>query len=267
LPARAIFVLYLSPTRYGDQSGDQNTRSRGSDFTLDNHSHPEDFEPTFRCRDWDYIKTFGLSLVAGRYPYSSNTLKEVVLNENSVRQLGFRSTEQIVGHLFRWGDLHSPGCVIVGVVHDFIDGSLKEKIGPLMLVTMANQYQLLAVKVDPLRSKDITWHWREFSGGYIRRIFIMPNGSTRGLRVSMTRKPPRPSCSVSFLIGLAFLIATLIGIWVMSQWLLSFSYHVRIGWWIPLCAILLSLVIAWVTIGLKAFRAALANPVSSLRSE
>jgi hypothetical protein len=183
LPARAIFVLYLSPTRYGDQSGDQNTRSRGSDFTLDNHSHPEDFEPTFRCRDWDYIKTFGLSLVAGRYPYSSNTLKEVVLNENSVKQLGFRSTEQIVGHLFRWGDLHSPGCVIVGVVHDFIDGSLKEKIGPLMLVTMANQYQLLAVKVDPLRSKDITWHWREFSGGYIRRIFIMPNGSTRGLRV------------------------------------------------------------------------------------
>jgi hypothetical protein len=67
--------------------------------------------------------------------------------------------------------------------------------------------------------------------------------------------------------GLAFLIATPIAIWVMNQWLTSFSYHVRIGWWIPVCAVMLSLLIVWVTIGLKAFRAALANPVSSLRSE
>jgi putative ABC transport system permease protein len=48
------------------------------------------------------------------------------------------------------------------------------------------------------------------------------------------------------LIGLAFLIATPGAIRVMSKWLQTFSYHVRIGWW-------LSLLIAWVTIGLKAF--------------
>jgi putative ABC transport system permease protein len=71
----------------------------------------------------------------------------------------------------------------------------------------------------------------------------------------------------TWLIGVAFLIATPIGIWIMTRWLLSFSYHVGIGWWIPGCAILLSLLIAWATIGLKALRAALANPVSSLRSE
>jgi len=69
------------------------------------------------------------------------------------------------------------------------------------------------------------------------------------------------------LIGLAFLLAAPIGIWIMSRWLFSFSYHVGISWWIPCCAILLSLLIAWTTIGLKALRAALANPVASLRSE
>ena len=289
----------------------------GSDFTLDNHAHPEDFEPTFRGADSDYIKTFQLSLVAGRYPYPSDTIREVVLNENAVKRLGFKSPEQIIGHRFHWGDLHAPSLPIVGVVHDFNDGSLKEKLGPLMLGTLANHYELLAVKVDPLRSKAVLqalegtfrqvypqdfyyaeWFDSRIAGFYdseatasklfrifsLVAIFISSLGVYGLVAFMVVRKTKEVgirkvlgasvgsilaifSREFTGLIGLAFLIATPIAITVMSQWLLSFSYHVRIGWWVPVCAIFLSLLIAWVTIGLKAFRAALANPVSSLRSE
>jgi ABC-type antimicrobial peptide transport system permease subunit len=69
------------------------------------------------------------------------------------------------------------------------------------------------------------------------------------------------------LIALAFIIATPVSIWIMSHWLLSFSYHVGIRFWIPVCSVVSSLIIAWATIGFKAARAAMANPVSSLRSD
>lgn len=288
-----------------------------SNFTLDNHSHPEDFENTFRCGDSDYIKTFRLSLAAGRYPYPSDTIREVVLNENAVKRLGFQSPEQIIGHRFRWGGLNSPSMPIVGVVHDFNDGSLKEKIGPLMLATLANAYHMLAVKVDPGRSKAVMrtlersfhrvfpqdfyyaqWFDERIAGYYdseatasklfrifsLIAIFISSLG-VYGLVAFMVVQKTKEvgirkvlgasvgsilaifSREFTGLIGLAFVIATPVAIWVMSLWLMTFSFHVRIKWWIPLMAIVLSLVIAWATIGLKALRAALANPVSSLRSE
>jgi putative ABC transport system permease protein len=300
-------------------SNPPSTSSAGSsNFTLDNHAHPEDFEPTFRFADSDYLKTFHLSLVAGRYPYPSDTIREVLMNENSVRRLGFSSPEQIIGHRFRWGGQSSPaGLPVVGVIHDFNDGSLKEKAGPVMLATLANQYQKLAVKVDPRRTQAVlsrlggTFHsvypqnfynsewFDEMIAGYydseatasrLFRIFaalaifisclgvyglvaFMVVRKTKEVGIRKVLGASTGSILTIFsreftgLIGLAFLIATPTGIWLMSRWLLSFSYHVGIGWWIPGCAILLSLVIAWATIGLKAVRAALANPVTSLRSE
>ena len=69
------------------------------------------------------------------------------------------------------------------------------------------------------------------------------------------------------LIGLAFLIAAPIGYYLMQSWLAGFYYHMDIGWEVFAVAVVASLVIALITVGAKAIKAALANPVTSLRTE
>jgi hypothetical protein len=71
----------------------------------------------------------------------------------------------------------------------------------------------------------------------------------------------------TLLIGLAFLIAAPIGYYLMHGWLLGYYYHMDIGWGVFAFAIVSSLVIALTTVGAKAVRAAMANPVRSLRTE
>lgn len=69
------------------------------------------------------------------------------------------------------------------------------------------------------------------------------------------------------LVGIAFLIAAPLGWYAMRSWLQDFAYRIDISWWIFLLAGLGSLMIALFTLSYEAFKAAVANPVKSLRSE
>ena len=69
------------------------------------------------------------------------------------------------------------------------------------------------------------------------------------------------------LIGVASLIAFPLSWWAMHGWLQNFAYRVEISWWIFLLAGALAVLIAMLTISWQAIRAAISNPVDSLRSE
>jgi putative ABC transport system permease protein len=69
------------------------------------------------------------------------------------------------------------------------------------------------------------------------------------------------------LVAIAALIAFPVAWYVMHNWLRDFAYRVSIQWWIFLVAGVLAAAVALVTISFQAIRAALANPVKSLRSE
>ena len=71
----------------------------------------------------------------------------------------------------------------------------------------------------------------------------------------------------TILIGVAFLIAVPLGYFLMQEWLSGFYYHIKIEWFVFAVAIIISVIIAWITVGYKAVRAGLANPVNSLRTE
>jgi len=71
----------------------------------------------------------------------------------------------------------------------------------------------------------------------------------------------------SMLIILAFVIASPIAWYLMHQWLQQYTYRIMIGIWFFAATILCSLFIAWITVGYTAIKAALANPVKSLRTE
>jgi putative ABC transport system permease protein len=62
-------------------------------------------------------------------------------------------------------------------------------------------------------------------------------------------------------------IAFPIAWWAMKKWLTGFAYHIQISWWIFVLAGVATILIALLTVSLQALKAAIANPVKSLRTE
>ncbi|MCC7401109.1 MAG: ABC transporter permease [Chitinophagaceae bacterium] len=69
------------------------------------------------------------------------------------------------------------------------------------------------------------------------------------------------------LVLVSFVIAAPIAWWAMSKWLDSYTYRIQMEWWVFLFAGIISLIIAMVTVSFQAIRAAIANPIKSLRTE
>jgi putative ABC transport system permease protein len=71
----------------------------------------------------------------------------------------------------------------------------------------------------------------------------------------------------ALLVGLAFCIATPLA-WIASnRWLSDFAYRTSLSWWVFAAAGCSALAIALLTVGFRAARAALVNPVENLRNE
>jgi putative ABC transport system permease protein len=53
----------------------------------------------------------------------------------------------------------------------------------------------------------------------------------------------------------------------MDKWLQDFAYRITIGWWIFAVAGTLAILVAFLTVGFQSIKAALTNPVKSLKTE
>jgi putative ABC transport system permease protein len=83
------------------------------------------------------------------------------------------------------------------------------------------------------------------------------------------------TCSITTMLSIEFLKLILIAAFIsfpltwyaMTKWLQDFAYRTTIHWWVFLLAGLIALIVAGVTISFQAIKAAIANPVKSLRNE
>jgi len=69
------------------------------------------------------------------------------------------------------------------------------------------------------------------------------------------------------LVGVSLVIASPIAWWFMNNWLQDYAYRAPISWWIFALAAVLAILIALLTVSFQAIKAAVANPIKSLRSE
>lgn len=69
------------------------------------------------------------------------------------------------------------------------------------------------------------------------------------------------------LVGIAILISLPIGWFAMNKWLEDFSYRIEISWWVLALAGFLAIAIAIITVSYQSIKAAIVNPVKSLRTE
>jgi putative ABC transport system permease protein len=81
----------------------------------------------------DFIKTYGLNLIAGRN-FSGNDHDEwntAIANETAMKLLGFTDPEKLIGNkIYLWDSEPE----IIGVIKDYHQESLKENVPPLILV-------------------------------------------------------------------------------------------------------------------------------------
>jgi putative ABC transport system permease protein len=68
-------------------------------------------------------------------------------------------------------------------------------------------------------------------------------------------------------VALAFLIAAPLAWYALHRWLEGFAYHTPVSFWVLAGAGLLAVLIAGITVGLRAMQAARANPAKSLKTE
>ncbi|MEO8860291.1 MAG: ABC transporter permease [Ginsengibacter sp.] len=142
----------------------------------------------------------------------------------------------------------------------FADDNFKQQYHAEMLVgTLANIFAFLAIFISSM--------------GLFGLSMFMAEQRTReiGIRkvvgASVSRIVALLSKDFLLLVGIAFVIASPIAWWAMNSWLRDFAYKTTISWWLFPLAGFIALMIAMLTISFQAIKAAIANPVKSLRTE
>ena len=92
-------------------------------------------------------------------------------------------------------------------------------------------------------------------------------GIRKVLGASVTQVSLMLSKDFAKLVIVAIVIASPVAWWIMSKWIEGFAYRINISWWIFLVAGIIALLVALITVSLQAIKAAIANPVKSLRTE
>ncbi len=272
--------------------------------------------------DFDYQSVMGLKLKTGRWfdVRLATDSAACIINEAAAKMLGWNDPIGQKVETFTDPQMQKKIQMnIIGVVENFHYESLRESIGPLVMVigrgsgTMAlriapqtNREQCLAeigaLYKSYLPGKPFNYRFLEDEFGHQydteRRIghilgafagfaiFIACLGLF-GLAAFMAEQRTKEigirkvlGASIGSLIGLlsrdflrlvllAILLASPVAYYVMQQWLADFpvGHKIELQWWMFATAGAAAVIIAFVTVSFQSTRAALANPVRSLRSE
>lgn len=111
-----------------------------------NSTEDQKFQLSVKSTDRDYINTFSLKLIAGRTLSKTDTLKETVVNETLLKKLNITNPNEILGKFIETQGRKMP---VVGVVRDFNNFSLHDKIEPTALFSYKDAFNLMAVKMEP----------------------------------------------------------------------------------------------------------------------
>lgn len=104
--------------------------------------------------DTNYIRLYGLKLLAGRNLYQSDTAKEVIINQTYARILGFQEPQQAIGKFIEWNNGQKP---IVGVIADFHQQSLHAPIKPLAMASWSQNQRTFNIMLHPQNGAGTGW--------------------------------------------------------------------------------------------------------------
>lgn len=269
--------------------------------------------------DHDFIRTFGLQLIAGRSfdPARPADSTGVVLNETAVRQFGFSSPEAAVGQKVWLESVDKHPDNVLGVVRDFHQQSLQKPFTALVLTMdpalgwVPVNYFSIRLTADRLDDVQAVWNRffpeSSFDAFYLddfynrqyrqdaqfsrivgvfsaQAIFIACLGLF-GLTAYATRRRTREigirrvlgagipgilvllTWDIVRLILFCSFVAIPLAIWLVARWLDTYAFRAPLSWWQLALPVPILILLALATTGWLSLRAALANPVQSLKEE
>jgi putative ABC transport system permease protein len=266
-----------------------------------------------------YLKTYGLSLKAGRNFTPEETAvdwndnSKVLLNERAVAELGFSSPEEAVRTKIKWDERYLD---VIGVVADYHHTSLKNAIDPIIFYPQQSTvYYSIRLTTGEMSEKvasleklykasfpgnpfdyffmdesyqkayyEEQQYGKLFTTAALLAIFIACLGlfglatftvEARTKEIGVRKVLGASVASVALLLSKDFLklvvgaivISLPLAAYFLHQWLQDFPYRIDMEWWTFAIAAFLAILIASVTVGYRAVKAGLMNPVDSLRSE
>jgi len=272
----------------------------------------------FKNADTDFIDLYNIPLLAGHNLQESDTTREYIINEATLKAFGFPTPESAIGkQLSGYDDKSLP---ITGVVRDFHEFSLKSSIEPAAFISEKSELRTLNIKLPPSQPEKwekaiqvIETEWKKIYPGVpfeykfydetIASLYQQERNTSKlvgaatgitifisclglfglatltafqrtkeiGIRkvlgATVTGIVKILSKDFVILVFIAIVIASPIAWWAMNQWLQDFAYRVEIQWWMFVLAGTIAVLIALFTVSFQAVKAALANPVDSLRDE
>jgi putative ABC transport system permease protein len=299
----------------------------GDGISIPTKNGEKDYSANVFIGDFDYVKTLGLKIIAGRdfSKAMSTDIKEAFLiNETGVKELGYDKPENAIGQPINWRewvptDTSQPvkKGKIIGVVQDFHYKSLHEKVA-LSVIQMYPQVNFkIAVKMLAVNTRSTLDHinnvWNKYSNGYPLDYKFMDetygimykseeklesllwifttmaivvgcmglfglaafSAEQRKKEIGIRKVLGAGIFNIMGLLSKNFILLVLISSfiafpvawWAVQKWLQDFPYRVHIEWWIFLLTAVAALFIAMITICFQSIKAAIANPVKSLRMD
>ena len=266
--------------------------------------------------DHDYMKQYGIKLLAGRY-FSKDFGTDdsaVIFNKKGFEQLGLNKPEDAVGkRIDFWGSRYT----IIGVAENFHQQSLREAFEPLIFRLIPGVRGYLSVKTTASKAGEtialVKSNWDKFFPGNTFDYFFLDDhfdqqyradqrfGQVFGLFTSLAilvaclglfglasfttiqrtkeigiRKVLGASVSgilkllyqeFATLLVIAFVIAVPLAWLTIGNWLQGYAFRINIHWYYFVLPFIMILVVALLTVSFQSIKAAIANPVKSLRTE
>jgi putative ABC transport system permease protein len=268
--------------------------------------------------DHEYLEQLEIPLAAGRYfdrSRASDSSLAFIINEATVRALGWDSSEEAIGKKFNYGSRQ--GGEIIGVVRDFHFESLHQPIVPIVFLVTQGRFSNVIVKVkkgmeqEALAFLQDQWQFLRpgfpFTSFYIEEQFSNQYGNEDrlhkivkyfsglavliaalglfglasytaeqrikeiGIRKVMGASVPQIlillTSSFTRLVLIAFILAIPLAWFGMDAWLSNFAFRGQLQVMSFAIGGVLALLIAWITVISQTLKAAMTNPVDSIRYE
>jgi putative ABC transport system permease protein len=266
--------------------------------------------------DHDYMKQYGIKLIAGRY-FSKDFGTDdsaVIFNKKGFEQLGLNKPEDAIGkRIDFWGQRFT----IVGVAENFHQQSLREAFEPLIFRLIPGVQGYLSIKTPASRAGEtialVRTNWNKFFPGNKFEYFFLDDhfdeqykadqrfgqvfglftmlailvaclglfglasfttiqrtkeiGIRKVLGASVLRILKLLYQEFAILLMIAFVIAVPLAWLTIINWLQGYAFRINMHWSYFLIPFVSILVIALLTVSFQSIKAAIANPVKSLRTE